>query len=307
MDLSLVPMLGRERIRKILEDLKFSFDEHVRWMSRCEYLLVTKGTVDGEALNAQSHLKCSFGQWYYGENMEILRKSDEFIRLGDLHQQFHDAATNALSTLGPASLKSKLSLNDDICQRLVMSQSAFLMALNRYACDMAGGDQLYDSLTSVLNRRALIRLLRLERSRVERTGEPCALALADLDHFKRVNDSYGHEVGDTVLKMAADRIATGLRPYDLLFRYGGEEFLLCLPSTDMAEAWMISERIRKRMEHMDIDVGGDHLIRITVSFGLSFLCSGVTVEQSVKAADMALYEAKEAGRNTIRKKLPNVA
>jgi diguanylate cyclase (GGDEF)-like protein len=287
-------VLSREQIQTIFRGIRDAFDEHVRWSCRCQHALISEDTSDLEILESSAHRLCKFGQWYHGPQPRELRRSEEFMRLGELHRRFHDAVHETLSVK-----RSGSRVTPEISERLVTAQSDLLLCLNQYLCDVATGDQFFDPLTGVLNRKDMFRLLRREQNRMERMGQPCALALADLDHFKLVNDQYGHDVGDVVLREAAARFTQGLRSYDLLFRYGGEEFLFCLPDTDIAEAFRISERTRENLAQTAIEVNGVHRISITVSFGLSALSPGVSVEDSVRAADRALYQAKESGRNRV--------
>lgn len=111
-----------------------------------------------------------------------------------------------------------------------------------------------DPLTGLHNRHAMERELERERERFLRTKHPCCIALGDLDHFKQVNDSYGHGVGDRVLEASADCFLRHLRPYDSLYRYGGEEFLFCLPDADLKSARKIIERLRLELESRPVEI-----------------------------------------------------
>ncbi|MDH3973080.1 MAG: diguanylate cyclase [Deltaproteobacteria bacterium] len=155
-----------------------------------------------------------------------------------------------------------------------------------------------DSLTGVLNRREGFRRFSEELSRTKRTGDSLSLMMIDIDHFKSVNDNYGHQKGDDILKEVVSTILKTLRDYDLMMRYGGEEFALLLPSTAMEKAIEVAERARESIENMDSfsEVG---LERITVSIGVSQLILDDTLDILISKADTALYIAKERGRNRV--------
>ena len=157
-----------------------------------------------------------------------------------------------------------------------------------------------DPLTAIANRRSLLEGLGRELERAQRSGKPCAVLFADLDHFKRVNDEHGHAAGDAVLMHAASTMKAILRPYDLFGRYGGEEFVVVLPGCDAAGARATAERLRESIASMATLVG-QATISITCSIGVAI--GGVsktgTRDDLVAAADAALYQAKGAGRNRV--------
>ncbi|OMH40138.1 hypothetical protein BLW93_06690 [Desulfurobacterium indicum] len=123
--------------------------------------------------------------------------------------------------------------------------------------------------------------------------------MIDIDYFKRINDTYGHEVGDLVLKFIVDKIRSLIRSSDILVRYGGEEFIIYLPHTTLKDALKLAERIRKGIEDMIIDTEDGKKIRVTISLGVAERDLGETLEQVIKKADEALYRAKKHGRNRV--------
>jgi two-component system, cell cycle response regulator len=157
----------------------------------------------------------------------------------------------------------------------------------------------YDELTGVMNRRAGIVAVDIEIERCIRKNELLAVALLDIDHFKHINDFYGHPEGDKVLKQFSKHVQQTLRPYDVLCRYGGEEFLIaaCLKKRDESE--LLFERIRSTVENMDMEF--NQAIDVTTSIGVCIHqpSQHSKVANLIKQADEALYEAKGAGRNKI--------
>jgi len=151
-----------------------------------------------------------------------------------------------------------------------------------------------DHLTGILNRRAFDKALKREISFALRHKLPLSLVMADIDYFKKINDTYGHEVGDYVLKVYTKTLKRSLRQEDILGRFGGEEFVFLLPNTDIEKASQAAERIRHKIEKLKIkSINGS----ITASFGITGLLSTDNEKSFIKRADDALYEAKRNGRN----------
>ena len=151
-----------------------------------------------------------------------------------------------------------------------------------------------DPLTGLGNRRLLYEQIEPAISLSSRHARPLSLIMTDIDHFKSVNDTYGHDGGDVVLKGFADLLTSSIRKEDLAIRFGGEEFLILLPSTADDGAFLLAERIRKTLENADL-LSRDR--SVTASFGVTQYLSGETFDAFLKRVDTALYEAKESGRN----------
>ena len=156
----------------------------------------------------------------------------------------------------------------------------------------------HDALTGLLNRAAVCDLLARELSRSRRDGSSLAVAMADLDHFKKINDTYGHMAGDAVLRETARRFRDVVRPYDRVARYGGEELLITMPGCTAVQAGKVAERVRENIAAAPIDTS-EGMIGLTVSIGVAATeaVAHMTMSELVKAADDALYEAKRSGRN----------
>jgi two-component system cell cycle response regulator len=157
-----------------------------------------------------------------------------------------------------------------------------------------------DQLTGLHNRRYMLGQLKALCARATRGGDPVSVLLVDLDHFKQVNDGYGHDVGDEVLREFAVRLATNVRAIDLPCRFGGEEFVIVMPDTTLADARRIAERIRLHVGQSPVRAGGNNALAVTISVGVATsLGADDTPELLLKRADEALYEAKAGGRNRV--------
>jgi len=154
-----------------------------------------------------------------------------------------------------------------------------------------------DSLTGAYNRNMLNVALPSEMERARRYSLPLAVILLDIDHFKQINDAHGHQVGDRTLVWITERICTQLRDADLLFRWGGEEFIVLAPNTDLEAASVVAERMRREVEESPLEPAGV----ITCSFGCSQFCLEDTTDSFIQRADRALYVAKASGRNCVGK------
>ena len=158
----------------------------------------------------------------------------------------------------------------------------------------------HDALTGLWNRAAILDVLQKELTRSAREGGAVGVIMADVDHFKHINDQFGHLVGDAVLRHVAARIESLVRPYDSSGRYGGEEFVIVLPGCSIEESGEIAERIRSAFSDNPI-ITSEGLFNVTLSFGVAGAEGGICTETDtlVRAADQVLYDAKNRGRNRV--------
>jgi len=186
------------------------------------------------------------------------------------------------------------------CQppRGVPGSAAWLQELIDALVDLSSRD----ALTGLANRRAFELALAREVDRVARSGEPTLLLMLDIDHFKTVNDQWGHGAGDQVLRATAAALLDCVRPMDLVARVGGEEFAIILPNCASAFGETVAERVRQRLERLRVTVNHNRQISITVSIGGAFAPPWVRSTPSLwqERADQQLYLAKAQGRNAVR-------
>ncbi|WP_204665113.1 diguanylate cyclase [Fusibacter tunisiensis] len=171
---------------------------------------------------------------------------------------------------------------------------AFLVTLNRIRKDFMEL-ALRDQLTGIYNRLSFFEFAEKEVAKCKRTKKPMHLLMFDIDFFKKVNDTFGHAKGDLVLREISGLVQSSIRSYDILGRYGGEEFMVLMPDIDCENAKDVAERIRLEIECHEFEGVG----RVTVSIGLAQYTSPESIESLIDRADQALYVAKETGRNRV--------
>ena len=156
-----------------------------------------------------------------------------------------------------------------------------------------------DALTGLLNRRAFLESTTREVARAKRYNNDLSVVLLDVDHFKQINDKRGHAAGDMVLSAVGKLLNSSLRTCDIVARWGGEEFVLLLPSTSLDHAAEVGERVRAELAGATIKDGNGDAVPVTASFGVASYSGAETLEQMIDRADRAMYLAKSGGRNRV--------
>lgn len=187
-----------------------------------------------------------------------------------------------------------LGLNMLFLKQLLDEKEESLTAANRLAAEYRELSD-HDSLTQALNNRSFMENLHKEIERATRSGSPLCVIMADLDHFKHVNDVHGHAAGDKVLREVVALWSMLLRSPDLLGRVGGEEFAIILPQTHLSQGMLVAERLRSAMQPPESGLS----YPISASFGVAELRSGEVADSVLKRADLAMYSSKHAGRNCV--------
>ncbi len=208
---------------------------------------------------------------------------------------------NVLGVLGIARVTGGFSRSD--ASLVSSSAEQVALSLERYRfVAMMQHQASTDDLTGLYNHRFLIDYLGQQVALAERLNTPLAILIIDLDHFKRVNDTYGHPVGDAVLSGFAQTLVGSIRRADLAARYGGEEFIVVMSNTSAADAGHVAEKIRAAAEELKVPVdGGRNTVSLTVSVGgAAYPEDTTTAAELLATADSALYDAKDAGRNRVR-------
>lgn len=215
-----------------------------------------------------------------------------------------------LVSLGGADVSTKAVVIDALLLAVLIAPPVYWLALKplqrqyvkRMEAERVAQDMsrlaITDPLTHLMNRRGITVSLLDAMAQAERYGHPLAVAMADIDRFKEINDTHGHDAGDNVLTEIASLLSDALRMPDKVGRYGGEEFLVVLPHTSLAQARKIAERMRTAVANCKFELDGKP-VKLSVSLGLTQFHKGEDLEQLLSRADQALYEAKNAGRNRV--------
>lgn len=283
--------ISRADIQEMLIHLDRASDNHQRWYETIVKALVCRLSLDLHYASGNAHRECEFGQWFYSKASLLLRERPGFVALETDHERMHRMASRLLQEMAEG-----LPVRVDDYEAFAASLANLRMQLLTLKRELEHVLGDLDPLTGAYNRLSMLTWLREQQALVRRGILPCGVAMLDLDHFKAVNDHYGHPVGDQILRHASTYLLGHLRPYDRLFRYGGEEFLLCTPDTDLYTCHALVDRLREGLAHTPVAHGND-LIQCRVSCGVALLERDLPVEQAIERADQAMYAAKHAGRN----------
>lgn len=242
--------------------------------------------------NIPHYQECQFTKWLEQNGKKILEENS-YKDVEHFHKLFHDKLEIVKSIFNLNFKKSNNLVVYSLLKDLENISLKLLFLLNKISLDNISTIALKDSLTGFFNRHILDAVLSKEISRVKRYGYKLSLIMMDLDNFKKVNDTYGHLVGDEVLMHFAKVVKSNLRESDYSFRYGGEEFLIILPYTDLEGAKVVAERIRKQVENYKFSA----IKKITVSCGVKELKNLDNPYLDIEELDRYLYIAKRTGKN----------
>src|SRR3989338_4499980 len=231
--------IDRVELQKSLLELNQALYNHQQWHKELIRTFACRSACDKHDVSPKAHKECRFGQWYYSSTLQNINHHPKFIAIGEAHMQMHQLATTLLLNINAENAITPFEYDN-------FSNSLDRLRLEIFALKNELEILLYDHdpLTKIINRTAMLPMLQEQQELSKRKLEHCCLAMIDIDFFKKVNDKYGHIVGDKVLALLADYIMKHIRSYDKLFRFGGEEFLLCMPHTELSQAFDIVDRIR---------------------------------------------------------------
>jgi diguanylate cyclase len=290
-------------LRSTLQQLQQATHDHLEWYENLVRTLVCQLPFDPRELTERAHQDCRFGQWYYSETSAALRQQEMFRAMENEHRRVHAIAGRLL---GDASRGTPIVQAE--FDELVAVSSRFRRELDSLRHEVQDILRSCDALTGAYGRAQLLPELREWLELAKRNVEQCCIVFMDLDHLKEIDDTHGHIVGDRILAGAVEYVVGHLRPYDKVFRYGGDEFLISLPGIDLHNAQHLVERVRNGFGQVPFVVSGDgRPIQATASFGLTVLEPGISVEESIDRADKALLMAKTAGRDRVVSWDPSIA
>src|SRR5579864_227815 len=289
-----VPILTQDQMRAAVNELEQALYNHERWTESLYATLVCRLHPDERDVSAEAFRNCQFGQWYYASGHLHLNQYPGFKEIESEHRHMHNYAATLLRI---AAQQDAISLPD--YERFISALKRTRLEITTLKRDLEVSLYNLDPLTGVPSRNSMLSQLREQHELAKRNIHPCCVAMFDIDHFKRVNDAYGHAAGDLVLIAISHYLQMHIRPYDKLFRYGGEEFLLCLPDTELNAGRDICARLDAELASIGHKLAGGERIFITLSTGIALLDPAVSVEAAIARADVALFKAKAQGRNCV--------
>ena len=231
------PLLNTEEAEEIVHELGLALDADRDWTEKFREMLVCRTKPKAAYLHADAHKKTVFGRWYFGKVNPHLHDHPDFRVIDKHNKRMHGLARGLARTV-----RDGADVKPAQYQAFVESVDRFRLSVRKLLSEAWDFLRYTDPLTGVMTRTAMHLRLEDEQERTRRNGLPCSVGIMDLDHFKIVNDTHGHQAGDQVLKAFGRYLQEHLRRYDQVFRYGGEEFVLLLPNTTADTAKGVLER-----------------------------------------------------------------
>jgi diguanylate cyclase (GGDEF)-like protein len=276
-------------------DLAAVLDEHLRWFADWHRIAFPSSDkrnatdIEGTTLTAPP----AFARWVATAGTQDMATQLVVERLTALHEHLHLAARLVL-------MKSAGGVPETADYEAVVSRfTDFMHQIRRVERAFAAARAGLDPLTGLHSRADMGDDLDREFARYRRGGHGFCVAICDIDHFKRINDTHHHDGGDQVLRAVAACIIRNVRSFDEAYRMGGEEFLICLINTALPDGVQVVERLRQSLEELIITLPDGAIVNVTASFGLVEVSDEQTIDEIIATADRALYRAKQGGRNRV--------
>ncbi len=287
-----MPDLSPE-IDRLITELDASVEAHRNWTRRILRFVVLRTSPGEDVLAPTAHALCQFGNWYKA-NLAHFEAIDAVAahRVEWVHQVMHDAIRAICADM----LAGQPGKDADLVA-FEQSQSELLVLLARFKTSILSNAVRQDPLTGLPLRYGIEGDFALQQKDARRNRHLFYVALIDIDHFKRINDSYGHPVGDRVLRELADTMNRNLRGNEPLYRFGGEEFLWLMQCNTAGEAEQSAHRLLSTIRSTPIPISKDQSVTLTVTLGMARVGDDEELASALERADVALYKGKEAGRD----------
>ncbi|WP_028299016.1 GGDEF domain-containing protein [Oceanospirillum beijerinckii] len=250
--------------------------------------------MSGKELPDDSLQRSEFGLWVNHKMDLITPKADISDKIKKRMEMLSSDIRHLSHSESDPVLRQK-----EICSQMSKATNEIGWLLSELANSLLANSSKEDSLTRLIERKHMAPVLQKETQMALATGNAYALIMCDIDHFKRINDIYGHTAGDLVLEQVAKTVRHSVRVSDYSFRYGGEEFLLVLPESSVEQAVEVAEQIREKVEKLVVELESQRSVNVSMSFGVAQFNGHPDYMRSLKNADMALYSAKHQGRNRV--------
>lgn len=273
-----------------LSELNIAISDHYNWANKCLRLSLLCGEPDKEINDLHAHQHCRFSRWLT-QRMQGVSLDRELILLIDKYHTAMHAAARALMLSIIARQVSAELLN-----HYNEAQQQFISSIDQYKEYLFSYRNLYDALTGLPLRHLMYQEFPLIRARCERAERSLYLLILDIDRFKTINDTWGHNAGDDVLRSVASILKEATRNEERIYRFGGEEFIMLLEASSREQAEGAGKRICQHLASHPVNVD-DQAIRVTVTGGLTFVSADDSLHSAIGRADKAMYYGKNTGRN----------
>lgn len=288
------PGPGADQAGAVLAAIDLAIEEHADWLRMWHRAIVCQLPGAVEDVAGDTPESGNFAAWYESTGARELVSQQIFRELWAAFREMREcgrallpeaAAAGSLDAAAYDAFARKIGNFERLARRV---QGAFQQA----SLDL-------DPLTGIRSRRNMMDELAREKARALRMGTTFGVVLCDIDRFKAVNDTYGHPVGDAVLVAVVSRLVSKLRPYDSIFRYGGEEFLVVLPDSALSMTMSVAERLRHAVRAAPVAMEGGPAVDVTISLGVCIVDEAIAPAAAIERSDRALYAAKEGGRDRV--------
>jgi diguanylate cyclase (GGDEF)-like protein len=278
---------------RFIDELDAAVEAHMNWTRRIVRCAVLRSTPGDDVLDPHAHTLCRFGAWF-STNREQFASLDAVAvhRLEEVHRGMHDA----IRSICQGVLRDEAGKPEDL-DTFETTQSELIGLLATFKTLILSNAVRHDPLTELPLRYNIEHDFALYQKDAHRTGALLYVVMIDVDHFKPINDTYGHLAGDRVLRHLADVLKNTLRSNEPLYRYGGEEFLWLLKCQSEEEARKSSRRVLATIGTTPVPIDDEQLLRLTVTMGLAQVGRVEELASAIRRADFALYEGKRLGRN----------
>jgi diguanylate cyclase (GGDEF)-like protein len=277
----------------LVAELDAAVEAHMDWSRRILRCAVLRATPGEDVLDPMAHTLCRFGVWFTANRGEFEALDPASAqRLEQVHQAMHDA----IRSLCTQVMAGQPGVTGDLDQ-FEASQAELINLLASYKTLILSNAVRHDPLTGLPLRYNVESDFALYQKEARRNRSLLYVVMIDVDHFKPINDTYGHQVGDQVLRHVANTLKQGLRADEPLYRFGGEEFLWLLKCKSPEEARKSARRILASVGTTPVPIDNGETLRLTITMGLAPAGEMEDLSSAIKRADMALYQGKQSGRN----------
>lgn len=286
--------LQTKKQEETAQELDRMLNSHRNWVYRLNKTLICGLDPTNEMIATDAHVHCAFGHWLENKAQHLDIDDETLGNLVTRHKKVHDLAREMVLTVQDGT-----TINEALYDDFLASSEQFVGLIESAYDALVASINATDPLTGAENRSLMSVRLEERRHLSTKKGSQAWILMVDLDHFKSVNDEHGHEIGDQVLKGFSALVRDHIRGDDLFFRYGGEEFLLCISGVSAETVAAVAERLRKASSDKTYEVRNNGHISVTASFGIADMTAHRDIGDAINAADLAMYAAKKAGRNRV--------